>query len=142
MPDLSIALRLRNHQFETGECEYCRYFTFTSECAVLEQEVDAEQVCDAWQGDEKEYIKFEIDEADIPSFAKGMKRVQPYKHIVIGGHKTPVGFLLIIEDTMEPRPHRFSLDMDFSSAHLGREHHWTQKEVERIIKLGKNNAIR
>ena len=141
MANLSVVLRLRNHQFETGECEYCRYFTFTSECAVLEQEVDSEQVCDAWQGDEKKYIPFEIDESDIPSFAKGMRKTQPYKHIVIGGHKTPVGFLIIIEDTMKPRPHRFSLDMDFSSTHLGREHHWTQKEVDRIIKLGENNAV-
>ena len=139
MAKLAAQLRLRKRQFETGECEYCRYYTFTGECAVLEQGVDADQVCDAFQGDEKRYKEnaFTIKESDVPAFAAGMKRMQPYKHIVIGGHQTPVGFLLIIEDTMKPKPHRFSLDMDFSSEHLAREHHWTQAEVDRVIKLGK-----
>lgn len=137
MPNLPIVLRLRNHQFETGECEYCRYFTFTSECAVLEREVEAEQVCDAFQGDEKKYKENAFVISDVTNFARGMKKMQPYKHIVLGGYKTPVGFLIIIEDAMRPKPHRFSLDMDFSSEHLAREHHWTQKEVDRVIRLGK-----
>lgn len=139
MANLAGTLRLRNHQFPAGECEYCRYFTFTGECAVLEQEVDEEQVCDAFQGDEKKYKDnaFTIKPSDVAAFAKGMKKMQPYQHKVIGGHLTPVGFLLIIEDTMKPKPHRFSLDMDFSGEHLAREHHWGQPEIDRIIKLGK-----
>lgn len=140
MPHLADRLRLRQHQFETGECQYCRYFnTATTECAVLDQEVDGEQVCDAYQGDEQRSKgeRFTLEEGDIAAFNRGMKKMQPYKHIVIGAVDTPVGPLLLIEDTMKPVPHRFSLDMPFALDHLNKEHFWTQKEVDNLIRIGK-----
>lgn len=130
-------VRLRKHQFETAECGYCRYFD-DGFCKVLEREVDEEQVCDAYQGDEKKYKLYEIADKDVMAFARGMRRLQPYKHIVMGGLDTPVGPLILIRDTMSPRPHYFSLDMEFSVEHTSREHHWTDSEVNRIIRAGRN----
>ena len=140
MANLTDTLRLRNHQFETGRCEYCRYWR-SGYCQVLELVVDEAQVCDAFQADENVYKQyaFDIAEADVAAFAAGMKKMQPYEHKVLRGVDTPVGYLLIIEDTMKPKPHRFSLDMDFSSEHMAREHHWTQAEVDKIIRLGKKS---
>ncbi len=129
-------LRLRDHDFETAYCEYCRYFKGEF-CKVLDVEVDEEQVCDAYQGAEGKYKPYKVAPKNVMAFAKGMKRLQPYKHIVVGGIDTPVGPLLLIKDTMRPKPHHFSLDMDFSVEHTSREHFWTQGEADKIIKAGR-----
>ena len=54
MANLTDTLRLRNHQFATGRCEYCRYWR-SGFCQVLELVVDEAQVCDAFQADENVY---------------------------------------------------------------------------------------
>ena len=134
MPKIkNSTLNLRKHDFETGECEYCRYFEELFDCKVIVGPVSRTLVCDAFQGGDN-YKKFTVK--DIRAFGKGMKKTQPYQHKVIGILETPVGWLMIIEDTMKP-PHRFSLDMPFSIEHLSREHHWTQKEVDKLIRIGR-----
>ena len=128
-------LNLRRHDFETGECEYCRYFEEPVDCKILVGPVSEEKVCDAYQGD-KGFEKFEVAEEDIEALGKGMWKTQPYQHRVVKMVETPVGWLMIIQDTMKP-PHRFSLNMPFSIDHLSREHHWLQKEVDGLIRIGK-----
>ena len=128
-------LNLRKHDFETAECEYCRYFESPEDCKVLVGPVSEELVCDAYRGD-KGFQKFTISDEDIEAFGKGMWKTQPYQHRVVKMVESPVGWLMIIQDTMKP-PHRFSLDMPFSIDHLSREHHWTQTEVDKLIKIGK-----
>lgn len=130
-------LRLRDHDFDTMECEYCRYYEVSPQyCKVLEIEVEDFQICDAYQGAEP--FKGPVYTVSDPlAFAMGMKRLQPYKHIVMGGIDTPVGPLLLIKDTMRPKAHHFSLDMEFSILHTSREHGWLQSEADRIIKAGK-----
>lgn len=138
MPKITpTQVRLRQHNFETAECAYCRYFTSVSECKVLEIEVDSEEVCDAYQGSQAKFKPYKVADKDVMAFAKGMQRLQPYKHFVMKGLDTPVGPLLIIRDSMKPRPHFFSLDMKFSVEHTSREHHWTNTEVNRIIRVGR-----
>ena len=129
-------LRLRKHDFETGECEYCRYFNEPTECKVLEGPVSKEKVCDAYQGDEKNVPQYKVADKDIKSFGMGTKLKQPYQHKVIKTIDTPVGWLVIIRDTMKPKPHYFSIDIKFHMGHTAREHHWTQKEVDRLISIG------
>ncbi len=137
MPKVSPRkVRLRDHDFDTAFCEICRYYD-NDFCKVLEIEVEDLQICDAYQGDEKKYKPYTVDPADIMAFAKGLHRLQPYKHLVKGGLDTPVGPLLLIKDTMRPKAHHFSLDMDFSVEHTSREHFWTQSEADRIIKAGR-----
>lgn len=127
----------REKDFDTAECEYCRYFAKNNICKVLGIKVGKEWVCDAYQGDAAKFKSYKVKASDIPAFAKGMVILQPYKHIVVKGLNTPIGFLLIIKDSMKPKPHIFSLDMGFSIEHTSREHHWTQAEVNKIIKAGK-----
>lgn len=129
-------VRLRGHDFDTAECEYCRYYTVAGRCRVLAQAVEPEQVCDAYQGAQTKFKRYHVPTKDMMAFAKGMEREQPYKHFVVKGISTPVGPLLIIRDSMKPRPHTFSLDMPFSVEHTSREHHWTQAEVDRLIRTG------
>ena len=58
-------------------------------------------------------------------------------HIVQRGFLTPEGPIVIIRDTMKPKPHVFSLSKAFHLEHTGGgEHGWTQKEVDRIISAG------
>lgn len=135
MPQVSPRkVRLRAHEFETMECAYCRYLDGVT-CKVLEIRVEEDQVCDAYQGaDPFKGPVFEV--SDVQAFGRGLKRLQPYKHLVQGGIDTPVGYLLLIKDTMRPRAHRFSLDMKFSNSHLTKEHGWLQSEVNKIIKAG------
>ena len=67
---------------------------------------------------------------------------QPYQHKVIDGFDSPEGWLIIIQDTMKPKPHIFSLPSKFHIMHTSREHHGTQDEVNRLIKAGKINQAR
>ena len=136
----SIQVRLRKHRFETAECEYCRYFV-KGYCKVLDIDVDAEQVCDAYQGAQDKFKPYTVAKKDIMSFIKGMRRLQPYKHFVMKGIETPIGPLIIIKDSMKPIPHYFSLDMKFSLEHTSREHFWTQNEVDRIIRVGRKTIV-
>lgn len=98
-------------------------------------------MCDAYQGANTKYKSFRVAEKDLPAFARGMVKMQPYKHIVMKGLDTPVGYLLIIRDTMKPKPHTFSIDMDFSNEHLAREHNWRQKEINTLIKRGRQGGL-
>lgn len=131
-------IRLRDFDFETAECEYCKYFD-EDYCKVLDQDVEKTQVCDAYVGDDKKFKEeaFKLKKSDYEAFTKGLIRIQPYKHFVTKFIDTPIGSLLLIKDSMRPKPHYFSLDFDFSNTHLAREHHWTQKEVDILVKLGK-----
>jgi hypothetical protein len=132
----NFALRLRKHDFETGECEYCKYFQRLTSCKVLVGPVEAEKVCDAFQGGGK-FKRYRVAQKDIEAFGQGMRTSQPYQHKVIKTLETPAGWLVIIEDTMKPKPHRFSLPIDFHMEHTAREHHWTQKEVDGLIRSGR-----
>lgn len=131
-----IQVRLRRQDFETAKCQLCRYFKDPF-CKVLEIDVSPEQVCDAYQGGKDKFKPFKVAEKDIMNFIKGMRRRQPYKHFVVKGIETPVGTLIIIRDSMKPKPHYFSLDLAFSNTHLAQEHHWTQGEIDRLIRIGK-----
>lgn len=139
-------VRLRDSEFSTGQCQFCRYFNSedTSEggdgmCAILATGVRVDQVCDAIQGDEERFkeVAFTVADDDMIAFGKGQHYLQPYMHIVMGAIDTPTGPLLLLRDTMIPKPHFFSLNMAFSIIHTGREHHWTQEEVDKIIQVGK-----
>ena len=97
----------------------------------------AEEVCDAYQGEEGKFPSYKVAEKDFGTFIDGMVKTQPYQHIVDRGIKSPVGWLVIIKDTMKPKPHIFSLNAEFHIGHTSREHGWTQDEVNKIIKAGK-----
>ena len=131
-------VKYRTHDFETAECEYCRYFLKPDTCKVVNGEINSEGVCDAYQGGDN-FKAYKVASEDILSFVKGMLIKQPYQHVVIKGINTPVGHLVLIKDTMEPKPHVFSLPIKFHIEHTSREHNWTQEEVDELIKIGKED---
>ncbi len=117
------------------QCEVCRYFKAPNACAILVGPVDEYQLCDGIQG--KDSIpRYKIPSGKVMAFVDGMVKEQPYQHKVLKGVLTPVGPLLIIQDTMKPTAHKFSLPWEFSIDHTSREHIWTQKEVDRLIAVG------
>ena len=129
-------LNLREKDFPDGRCGLCRYFVGPTTCKIIEGPVAAEQVCDGFQGVEEDFPPYEVQDEDWLKFVKGMIKEQPYQHIVIGGHLTPEGPIVIIRDTFKPKPHIFSLTKDFHIGHTTREHHWTQEEVDGLIREG------
>jgi len=128
-------LNLRKAEFELGRCKNCKLFVKPTTCKILEGPVGADLTCDAIQGVEK-MPRYVVKEEDRGAFTKGMVKLQPYSHNVIGGHNTPEGWILVIEDTM-PKPHRFSLSWEFSREHTSREHFWNQEDADFITKAGK-----
>jgi len=129
-------VRLRKFNFETAKCKICRYFKDPF-CNVLGIDVSPQQVCDAYQGDKNKFKPYKVSDEDIQAFIKGMVRTQPYKHFVVKGIETPIGPLVIIKDSMKPKAHYFSLDMKFHMLHTSQEHHWLQKEVDKLVRVGK-----
>ena len=129
-------VKYRVKDFDTAKCGVCRYFK-DKLCDVVEGDIDPEFVCNAVNMKDRTTVLYDVKPKDREAFIKGMVKDQPYQHNVIDGINTPKGWLLIIKDTMKPKPHIFSIDFDFSRIHTSREHGWTQGEVDRLIKSGK-----
>jgi len=142
-------VNLRKFDFPTAKCVNCVYWRngdgtpahnksiHPHRCAVLAQDTLTDDVCDAWQGDEKKFVPYKVKESERQDFIWGMVTLQPYQHIVVKGLNTPVGWLVLIKDTMKPKAHRFSLPFSFHLVHTTREHNWTQAEVDKIIDAGR-----
>lgn len=134
------AVRLRPKEFPDGKCAACRYFITGQEpddaCKIVTR-AEAELVCDAFQAGEKAVPLYEVPDTDWLAFANGMVKEQPYQHIVQRGFLTPEGPIVIIADTMKPKPHVFSLSKEFHILHTTSEHHWTQEEVNKLIAAGR-----
>lgn len=122
-------------------CGECEYFERPNNCKIVEGPVAEDQVCDWIQGrtgDPKkdEPKTYNVPEGDWRAFAWGMMKRQPYQHRVVDFEDTAVGPLILIEDTADP-PHRFSLDGSFHREHTSLEHHWTQQEVDALVREGR-----
>ena len=131
-------LNLREKDFPKGRCGLCRYFVEPNICKILEGPVAAELVCDGFQGIEEGFPPYEVRDEDWLDFVNGMVKEQPYQHIVVAGHLTPEGPIVIIKDTIKPKPHIFSLSKDFHIGHTSTEHHWTQEDVDGFIEAGRD----
>jgi DNA adenine methylase len=129
-------LNLREKDFPKGRCGLCRYFVEPNVCKILEGPVAAELVCDGFQGIEEGFPPYEVRDEDWLDFVNGMVKEQPYQHIVVAGHLTPAGPIVIIKDTIKPKPHIFSLSKKFHIGHTSTEHHWTQEDVDQLIRDG------
>lgn len=121
-------------------CENCVFFRKPNTCAIVEGPVDEEQVCDWIQsrgaGDKEDHERRQYTVDDVRAFVWGMMKEQPYSHRVLDVQLTPEGWLMLIEDSATP-PHRFSLSLGFTIEHTSQEHHWTQEEVDALIRTGK-----
>lgn len=133
-------LNLRQKDFPKGRCGLCRYFSKPETCKILEGPVGAELVCDGFQGLTQGFPLYDVSDDNWLAFVQGMVKEQPYQHIVVAGHLTPTGPIVIIKDTIKPNPHIFSLSKDFHIGHTSTEHHWTQEDVDRLIKLGEEKV--
>ncbi len=129
-------LNLRQKDFPKGRCGLCRYFVEPNACKILEGPVAAELVCDGFQGIEEGFPPYEVRDEDWLDFVNGMVKEQPYQHIVVAGHLTPAGPIVVIKDTIKPKPHIFSLSKQFHIGHTSTEHHWTQEDVDGFIRDG------
>lgn len=129
-------LNLRDKDFPKGRCGLCRYFVEPNVCKILEGPVAAELVCDGFQGIEEGFPPYEVRDEDWLDFVNGMVKEQPYQHIVVAGHLTQAGPIVIIKDTIKPKPHIFSLSKKFHIGHTSTEHHWTQEDVDGFIRDG------
>ncbi len=133
-------LNLREKDFPKGRCGLCRYFVEPNVCKILEGPVAVELVCDGFQGIEEGFPPYEVRDEDWLDFVNGMVNEQPYQHIVVAGHLTPEGPIVIIKDTIKPKPHIFSLSKKFHIGHTSTEHHWTQEDVDQFIEAGRDMA--
>lgn len=129
-------LREANMDNPTERCGLCTYFRGPSTCQIVDGPVGKDLVCDWIFSRETEAGLYEISDENWLAFVGGMIERQPYQHIVRDGAITPEGPVVMIEDTAEP-PHRFSLTKKFHVEHTSLEHHWTQAEVDELVRLGK-----
>ena len=130
---------IEQHRERFENCGSCTFFRKPNVCQIVEGPVTDDQVCNWIQGrtgnkDDEEARKYSLD--DVRSFVWGMMKEQPYQHKVVDVEFTPVGWLILIEDTADP-PHYFSLSLNFHVEHTSLEHHWTQEEVDAITRIGK-----
>jgi len=119
-------------------CGFCQYFEKPTVCTIIVGPVSKDLVCDWIQSREVSPAAplYKVKKNDWIAFGLGMVKEQPYQHIVRDVANTPEGQLVMIEDTSKP-PHRFSLTREFHIGHTSLEHHWTQKEVDDLVAVGK-----
>ena len=137
IPEAEVNLRPKD--FPTMKCAACRYFIAGVEpsaaCKIVTR-AEPKLVCDAYQGATRR-ATYKVADKDWLAFVNGMVKEQPYQHVVLRGFLTPEGPIVIIRDTMKPKPHVFSLSKPFHLEHTGQgEHVWQQDEVDRIIGAG------
>ncbi len=130
---------IEQHRERFENCGECVFFQKPAICRIVEGPVANDQICNWIQGrtgdeDDEDKRKYDVD--DFRAFAWGMMKRQPYQHKVIDVEFTPVGWLILIEDTADP-PHRFSLSREFHIEHTSLEHHWTQEEADSITRTGR-----
>ena len=117
---------IEQHRERFENCGECAFFLKPSVCQIVEGPVANDQVCNWIQGrtgDEDDEDKRKYDVNDVRAFVWGMMKRQPYQHKVVDVEFTPVGWLILIEDTADP-PHYFSLSLNFHIEHTSLEHHW------------------
>lgn len=132
--------RYREFEFLPGQCQFCRYFLPQEQrCRVVDGPIRPDFVSDLFQGREASFRDHQYQVKNFGDFIRGMEKTQPYQHIVVGGFNTPEGYVVIIKDTMKPKPHVFSLSQEFHILHTSQEHHWTQEEVDRIEEAGRES---
>ena len=124
-------LNLREKDFPEGRCGQCRYFVESATCKILQGPVGAQLVCDGFQGLKEGFPPYKVRDDDWLAFVGGMVKEQPYQHVVVSGHLTPEGPIVIIKDTIEPKAHIFSLSKDF---HIG--HTCVDMETRAVTKDG------
>lgn len=125
-------VRLREHDFETGKCHHCQYFS-NMRCSVLEHMVRSEQVCDAYSGSyfyEDADRKYVIE--NFNSFIRGLVDNHVLQNTVVRSLDSPVGILILFRDNMKPTPHYFSVTISEFIENTVSKHHWTQEEVNNI----------
>ncbi len=130
-------LRAAREDNPTERCGFCTYFQKPDVCKIIEGPVAADQVCDWIFSRGTTAGLYKIKDEDWLAFGRGMIGKQPYQHIVKDVAITPEGPVVMIEDTAKP-PHRFSLTKTFHVEHSGFEHHWTQEEVDALVKVGED----
>ena len=130
-------LRKSDPENLTENCKNCVFFQSPNSCKIVVGPVSESLLCDWIQS--RGLVKdpqYDVKDEDWLAFGRGMVAEQPYQHIVKDVALTPEGPLVLIEDTAKPK-HKFSLSKAFHIGHTTLEHHWTQKEVDRLIAKGK-----
>ena len=131
-------LRFANPKNPTEKCGECVFFRLPNICTIVEGPVRRDQLCDWIQSRGKvKRPQYTVRDEDWVAFVKAMVEEQPYQHIVMDGALTPAGPLVMIKDTVKPEPHFFSLTKEFHVSHTTLEHHWTQEEVDLLIRIGR-----
>ena len=132
-------LREANPANPGERCGNCIFFRSPDECTIVVGPVTPDLVCDWIQSRGFPGAPlYRIRDKDWIAFGKGMIAEQPYQHIVRDVAITPEGPMVLIEDTAKPVPHRFSLSKPFHVEHTSWEHHWTQDEVDRLVRRGRS----
>lgn len=107
----------RISEYPSARCEFCEYFNKTSFCQIVEGEISKGWVCDAYHGGWDVHCAYEV--VDWASFGASLKEHQPLQLKIRDTVKTSCGWLVLMEDSMVPEPHRFSMNeydfLDFTS---------------------------
>lgn len=127
---------LLQRRSEYENCAHCAFFRDPNYCKIVDGPVAPDMVCDWIQGKEREYTL--LEENFVP-FTWGMMVEQPQRLSVVDSDITPEGGLILIEDSAKP-PHRFSRTAACHVAHMVTENHWTQAEVDALVRLGKERG--
>lgn len=129
-------LRNADSENEGERCSFCRFFIDPESCKIVEGPISSDLVCDWIQSRDTDAPQYSVTDEDFIAFGLGMIDQQPYQHVVRDVANTPEGPMVMIEDTVKPRPHRFSLSKEFHVEHTSFEHHWTQEEVDKLVVIG------
>ncbi len=130
--------------FISVKCEICTFFIKPSLCTIVEGDIEESWVCDAYQdGDCPSpkyggYGTYEIAHENWEAFVKSMVEKQPLRLTIRGGFDTPAGQILMMEDSMSPKTHKFSIYkydfVEYTSMFNG----WTQSEVDGTMIEGRS----
>ena len=110
-----------------SRCEFCTHFNPTSMCVVVEGRIYAEGLCDAYSGGWNASSSYRVDNWE--AFGRLLVEKQPLmlriRHVV----KSPCGWLVMMEDSMQNTPHRFSMAGYCFIEFTSRNNAWSMDDV-------------
>lgn len=111
-----------------SRCEFCHHFNPTSMCAIVDGEIYKEGVCDAYTGDWKICSSYKVENWE--AFGRDLIKNQPLQLKIRFVVNSPCGWLVLMEDSMQNTPHRFSMDKYSFINFTSKNNAWSMDDID------------
>ena len=110
-----------------SRCEFCQHFNPASMCAIIDGEIYQGGICDAYAGGWHVCSSYKVENWE--AFGRDLIKNQPLQLKIRFVVNSPCGWLVLMEDSMQNNPHRFSMDKHSFINFTTKNNAWSMTDV-------------